>query len=197
MISEAHYALVAMPRRLQLQPSSDPLETIRSPAARPDGARVATATGVRSCGFSLVEVVVATAILLVSVASLAQLFVASEEANGLARVTSMGTLLAQSKMEELRGAPGGLTPSPNDALLVNIAGYVDFLDANGTVLNAASDTPSAQTVYVRRWSIGSLPLRPSEILLQVLVTRRSTATGSRMRGDVRLVSLRAPAREGS
>jgi Tfp pilus assembly protein PilV len=152
---------------------------------------------VRSAGFSLVEVVVATAIVVTGVASLAQLFVVAEEANAMAGTTSMSALLAQSKMEELRGAPGRLTPSPNEALLVNIAGCVDFLDANGTVLSASTDTPSAQTVYVRRWSIGSLPTRPSEIVLQVLVTRRSTPNGSRMRGDVRLVSLRAPAREGS
>ena len=64
----------------------------------------------------------------------------------------------------------GLNPSPANSLDQNTAGFVDFLDANGTWVGTGT-TPPAGAVYVRRWSIEPLPTNPNNTLvIQVLVT---------------------------
>src|SRR5215207_3722562 len=137
-------------------------------------------------GFSLVEVLLATTLLTVAIASLAQLFVISTRANTSARLTTFTTVLAQQKMEQLRsltwgfdslGLPltdtstditsaiespsggRGLTPSPAGALGENTDGYHDFLDVNGQSLGGGT-TPPANAIYVRRWTVEPLPTNP-------------------------------------
>ena len=149
-------------------------------------------------GFSLVEVLLATTLLTVAIASLAQLFAISTRANTNARLATFTTVLAQQKMEQLRsltwgfdsqGLPltdtstnitaaveaptggKGLTPSPVGALGENTDGYCDFLDRNGQSLGGGT-TPPANAIYVRRWSVEPLPTNPNNTLvLQVLVAR--------------------------
>jgi len=149
-------------------------------------------------GFSLVEVLLATTLLTVAIASLAQLFAISTRANTNARLTTFTTVLAQQKMEQLRsltwgfdsqGLPltdtstnitaaveaptggKGLTPSPVGALGENTDGYCDFLDGNGQSLGGGT-TPPANAIYVRRWTVEPLPTNPNNTLvLQVLVAR--------------------------
>src|SRR5258708_7912984 len=58
-------------------------------------------------GFSLLEVLIATSILVVGVASLAQLFTLSTRTNASARTTTFAAVLAQQKMEQLRGLTWG------------------------------------------------------------------------------------------
>jgi prepilin-type N-terminal cleavage/methylation domain-containing protein len=151
-------------------------------------------------GFSLLEVIVATSLLTVAVASLAQLFVISVHANASARATTYASVLAQEKMEQLRGLTWGfdslglpqtdtttdvsveperalegrgLSPSPTGAgtLGVNSDGYCDFLDGSGRWLAGGATAP-AGTMFVRRWSVEPLPTNPNNtIVLQVLVMR--------------------------
>jgi prepilin-type N-terminal cleavage/methylation domain-containing protein len=149
-------------------------------------------------GFSILEVLMATTVLTVGLAALAQLFAISTRANFNAKVTTVASVLAQQKMEQLRGltwgydalglplsdfstnvtvvpeAPSGgkgLTPSPADSLEKNIDGYCDFLDRYSTSLGGG-DTPPAGTAFVRRWSIEPLPINPNNtLILQVLVTQ--------------------------
>lgn len=148
-------------------------------------------------GFSLIEVLIATTILTVGVAALAQLATIAARANLSARTTTSAALLAQEKMEQLRGltwgldalgtavsdlttdiaampiAPTGgvgLTPSPSDALARNTPGYCDFIDAGGRSLGGGPVAPGT-TAYIRRWSIEPMPAFPdSTLILQVLVT---------------------------
>jgi prepilin-type N-terminal cleavage/methylation domain-containing protein len=150
-----------------------------------------------SRGFSLLEVLVAITIMVTGVASLAQLFVLSAKNNTGARATTMATLLAAQKMEQLRaltwsfdrfGTPlgdtttdtatvpesaaggTGLSPSRAGTLSANAVGYVDYLDANGNSLGGQWTTAPGQAAFVRRWSIDSLPDDPNDTLvLQVLV----------------------------
>jgi len=152
-------------------------------------------------GFSLLEVLVATTLLTVSLAALAQLFAIATRANSSARATTYATVLAQQKMEQLRsltwgfdtlGLPltdtstditvvperetggNGLSPSPANTLGQNIEGYVDYLDTFGRALGGGPMPPEG-TVYIRRWSVEPLPTNPGNtIVLQVLVTRRRT-----------------------
>ena len=141
---------------------------------------------------------VATTILTVALSALAQLFVISTKANTSAKTTTFATVLAQQKMEQLRGltwgfdilglplsdtttditvipevAAGGkgLSPSPANTLGANTTGYCDFLDKFGNSLGGGTTPPDA-TTYIRRWSVEPLPTNPNNTLvLQVLVTR--------------------------
>ena len=149
-------------------------------------------------GFSLVEVIVSMAILTTVSLGVAQLFAASTNANRVAHDRTTTMVMAEQKMEQLRsldwgfdlqgqGLPvtdtttnlavyphrdngSGLNPSPNDTLLKNTAGFVDYLDANGAWVGTG-DEPTAGAAYIRRWAIIPLPTNPNNTLvLQVLVT---------------------------
>ena len=150
----------------------------------------------RSRGFSLIEVLAATTIMVVAVTALARLFVMSTRANYNAKTTTFATVLAVQKMEQLRGLAWGfdtlglpisdtttdtsvvpesstggtgLTPSPSGSLQQKTSGYCDFLDANGRSLGGGT-TPPAAAAFIRRWSIEPLPTNPSNtIVIQVLV----------------------------
>ncbi len=148
-------------------------------------------------GFSLLEVLVAMAILTSGVTALAQLATISTRANVSARTTTSAALLAQAKMEQLRSlawgldadgipvsdltsdiaaAPNtptggvGLSASPPDALVRNDSGYYDFVDSRGRSLGGGA-TPPAAAAYVRRWSIEPMPGFLDSLILQVRVTR--------------------------
>ena len=151
-------------------------------------------------GFSLIEVMVAATLLAVALTSLAQLFAVSTRSNNIARNGTFTQILADQKMEQLRGliwgfdvlglpvsdtttdtatspmnlAGGkGLSPSPSNTLQANTDGYVDYLDSNGNVLGDGGTVIPDNTAYIRRWLIEPLPTNPNNTLvLQVLVTRR-------------------------
>ena len=171
----------------------------RRVAGTPEGAPSVRAAGAR--GFSLLEVLFATTLLIVGVAGLAQLFALSTRTNSSARATTFASVLAQQKMEQLRGLTWGfdnlglpltdtstnissspesptggtgLTPSPAGTLGSNTPGYVDYLDGTGKTLGTGSNPPNG-AVFIRRWSIEPLPTNPNNTLvLQVLVTRNRT-----------------------
>ncbi|HSC30001.1 MAG TPA: prepilin-type N-terminal cleavage/methylation domain-containing protein [Vicinamibacterales bacterium] len=179
-----------------------------------------------SHGFSLVEVVVAMGLLTAVSLGVAQLFAVSTRANVVARGQTSTTVLAEQKMEQIRSLtwgfdldgmglpvsdtssnlavypPGkngsGLNPSPTDSLERNVAGFVDFLDANGAWVGTGAVPPPA-AVFIRRWSILPLPTNPNNTLvIQVLVTsianehRRSQTSEGRFRmpGDALLISVK-------
>ena len=158
----------------------------------------AAAWGWRSeAGFSLVETIVATGLLAGAVAALGQMFAISVADNTSARTGTFAAVLAEQKMEQLRGltwgfdilglplsdmstdlaqpvqAPDGgrgLQPSPTDSLRRNVDGYVDYLDQFGRIIGGGSTVPD-RAVYIRRWSVEPLPTNPNNTLvLQVLVT---------------------------
>jgi hypothetical protein len=166
-------------------------------------------------GCSLLEVLVATTIVVVGVMALAQLFALATHANLHAKQTTFTAILAQQKMEQLRGlawsidplgvpvsdlstdtravpeaASGGtgLSPSPPGALARNLEGYCDFVDGKGQLLGGGT-TPPPGAVYVRRWSIEPVPSNPANTLvLQVLVTR----TRNPRAADAATVAARLP-----
>jgi prepilin-type N-terminal cleavage/methylation domain-containing protein len=133
----------------------------------------------KASGFSLVEVLVATAVVTVGVASLAQLIVLSARANRLAATTSVTLLLAEQKMEELLGDPADSTNE----------GHVDYLGASGvslaTPISVPSGTPPPGTAYVCRWSIAPLPDSPGASIVQVWVAPWPDTSG-----QTRLISVK-------
>jgi prepilin-type N-terminal cleavage/methylation domain-containing protein len=137
----------------------------------------------KAAGFSLIEVLVATAVVAVGVASLAHLIVVSAHANRTATMTSATLLLAEQKMEELLSErmPGDSGDPVNQS-------HVDYLDPSGASLGIPSitmPTPPPGTSYICRWSILSLPDRPTAIVIQVLVIPWPQAAG-----QTRLVSVK-------
>jgi prepilin-type N-terminal cleavage/methylation domain-containing protein len=151
-----------------------------------------------SRGFSLIEVMIAMGLLTTVSLGVAQVFAMSTRVNLVARGQTSATALAEQKLEQLRGltwgfdleglglpltdtttnlamAPPtstgfGLNPSPTDSLEQNTAGYVDYLDLNGTWVGTGA-TPPGNATYIRRWSIQPLPTNPNNtIVLQVMVT---------------------------
>jgi type II secretory pathway pseudopilin PulG len=150
-------------------------------------------------GFSLLETVVAAGLLAGALAVLGQLFAISVANNNSARSGSYATVLAEQKMEQLRGLAWGfdtlglpttdstsdtaaavetptggtgLSASPGGTLTGNRPGYVDYVDQFGNILGGGETMP-AGAVYIRRWSVDPLPTNPNTLLLQVLVTKHS------------------------
>lgn len=151
-------------------------------------------------GFTLIEVMIAMAILTAVSLGVAQMFAVAINTNLTAKGQTSTAILAAEKMEQLRGLTWGfdteselglplsdtttdlstyppsptggrgLNPSPPDTLRGNVQGYCDFLDANGRSLGNGT-SPPLHTHYVRRWSIEPLPTNPNNtLILQVLVT---------------------------
>ena len=116
-------------------------------------------------GFSLIEVMVASAILGCAVLSVAQLVATATAATADARRVSEATLLAWQKLDELRslafafddaGLPvtdPDLSPSPAETLTNDIDGYVERLDNQ----------------YRRRWAIAPAAGNPDLLILRVRV----------------------------
>lgn len=164
-------------------------------------------------GFSLVETLVATGLLAGAVAVLGQMFAISMAENTSARTGTFAAVLAEQKMEQLRGltwgfdiiglpltdtasnvalpiqaATGGpgLSPSPSNSLRSNVSGYVDYVDQFGRIIGGGTTVP-ARAVYIRRWSVEPLPTNPNNtVILQVVVTRsRDRGTADSLEGSTR------------
>ena len=117
-------------------------------------------------GCSLLEVLVATSVVVVAVAALAQLSGVAVHTNARARSTTFAVLIAEEKMEALvatfaaQDALGATLPaSPAGALERDTPGYCDYVEQNGAT-------------YLRRWSIDPLPASPDAArVLQVVAIR--------------------------
>ena len=170
-------------------------------------------------GFSLAEVVLAMGLMTGAIVALANLFAISQRANQSSKKTTFAALLAEQKMEQLRGltwgfdtiglplsdtatdttvvpqvATGGmgLRPSPALTLLQNTANYVDYLDKYGVSLGGGSNPPTG-TSYIRRWSVEPLPTNPNNtLILQVVVTpnRNANLRGIRKPDEARILSVK-------
>jgi prepilin-type N-terminal cleavage/methylation domain-containing protein len=97
-------------------------------------------------GFTLVEVLVSTVIMLVGLVAVAQLLAASVQTHKLGRLTSEASRLSTVKLEELvksnmaTSAAVQITPAGPDSLANNVPNYFDVV--NG---------------YTRRWRITAGP----------------------------------------
>jgi prepilin-type N-terminal cleavage/methylation domain-containing protein len=133
-------------------------------------------------GFTLIEVLVAMALLAVAGAALAALM----EISGLgvrdARIDTVETFAAQSKMAELRADPATFA---GGSLSASVAGYSDFVTNDGLFAGAGAPAPRS-AAYQRRWSVAPAPLDPANTLLLQVVATRVDTPGAR---DVHLISL--------
>jgi prepilin-type N-terminal cleavage/methylation domain-containing protein len=153
-------------------------------------------------GFSLLEVLVATSLVLVALTGLAPLVAFAIQANARARSSTFAVLLAQQKMEELVAAlseeeahGAGPNVSPAGALDRNTPGYCDYLNRNGQPLGGGT-TPPAGAAYLRRWSVDALPMYPDSARVLHVVATRSRGTAdlaadvTRLPDTARLIAVR-------
>jgi prepilin-type N-terminal cleavage/methylation domain-containing protein len=156
----------------------------------------------RRRGFTLIEVVVALGVLAGAIVAIAHVTLVAGRAADGSRDTTLATLLAVEKIEQLRSLSHGLAPdgtavddfqsdvsesppaptggpglaaSPPGTLTTDTAGYVDYLDAEGRWV-AGGNAPPGRAVFARRWSIEAAPASaPSTLMLRVSVARRPPA----------------------
>lgn len=127
-------------------------------------------------GFSLIEALIASALLAGAIATLAQLVMRSAEQTMRAEHATVAAVLAQAKLEELRAltfrfdANGvrvedpALAPSAADSLSADSPPHVEALDRFGQTV-----APDEVPVYIRRWSIAAAPLDPDTLVLAACV----------------------------
>lgn len=136
-------------------------------------------------GFSLLEVLIASALLASALVGLAHLAALGVRQTQRASTDVSALALAQSKLEALKSVPwtydaGGapvsdpaLSASPPGALTADSVGYFDLLDRFGRSVPSA-DGPSV--VYRRRWAVAPVdPLSADTLALRVCVWARGGA----------------------
>ena len=172
----------------------------------------------RQRGFTLIEVLVAMAILLIAALSAMQLVAMALRTMAEARLYGVAANLASARLEQLRAlrfdfdvsgmrhtdlstdvaadpptwGGRGLAPSGAGALAANTAGYVDFLDGRGRWVGTGTVAP-AGAVLVRRWAIEPLDGAGDLLAVQVLVRPvlgDSGAAGRRTALEARFATLR-------
>jgi hypothetical protein len=145
-------------------------------------------------GVSLLEALVASALVITVTSSVAQLIVWSRRAAWSAGIETTAVRLAALKLEQLRGLPwhvdaagtlvsddttnlsteppaangGGLQPSPAGTLDRNTPGFMDYVGADGRWRGSGGRAP-AGAAFVRRWSVVPLESDAAHSLILTVV----------------------------
>src|SRR5688572_23846109 len=148
-------------------------------------------------GFTLVETLVATGVLVTAVAGLAQLFALSVRFTRDSAQHGAALVAAQDKLESLRAlrfsyddtgaalTDPRLQPSPPSSLAEDVAGYVDWLDDAG---NLAIESGAS---YARRWRITAIAADdPAAIAIDVCVFRMPVGNRDPAHADSCLATAR-------
>ena len=166
----------------------------------------------RDDGFTLLELLVALAMIAVLAGATASVMAVAGRSLVRSRLDTTAVMLAHRRLEQLRALswgfgsahaprlgvdletglsgrdpmPGGtgLGAAPSDALDVNTPGFVDHLDAAGRWIAAGTAVPSGAR-FTRRWTVQHVTGFPDIVILQVRVVDRRAEVR-----DVQLSSLR-------
>ncbi len=107
-------------------------------------------------GFTLVEVLVATALFSSGLVAVAQLTVLVSRSNVASRDTSASSLFSSQKLNELSTDElASIVLSSPDAWMREASATTEYLDSAGTVVPAVG-SPPGNAVYIRRWSVTPL-----------------------------------------
>jgi len=167
-------------------------------------------------GSTVLEVVVALAILAGVLVSLPGVLLQAARATTIARRTVVASIAAADKLEQLRGLAwgfdangtriedeesdaarspvspsggAGLAPSPAGSLEADMPGFVDYLGADGEWVASAG---AAGAPLVRRWAVVPAPAVPAETLvLEVRVFAVTGADGRGLTETARLTTLKS------
>jgi prepilin-type N-terminal cleavage/methylation domain-containing protein len=171
-----------------------------------DSARMVSNPSNRSAnGFTLIEVLIAVALLISISVGIAQLFAIGLASGRASRERTVAAILAASKLEQLRAQAwsyerGSLVPrtdrttnssvdphtddgpglqdSPPVTLDGNVAPYVDYLDARARWAGNGAKPPG-NAVFVRRWAVRRLPDDPDRSLALVVFVTTVTRAARR------------------
>jgi prepilin-type N-terminal cleavage/methylation domain-containing protein len=134
-------------------------------------------------GFTLVEVLIALAVVVGVIIGAAQLAATAIRTNLRAATMTTTVMLAQNKLEEILGDLAGASiASPPGTLDSDVGGWSDVVDQSGRVFAPSS---ASDRDYVRRWAIEPLAASGT-VVVQVVVLRR----------DVRVAMVGARAATG-
>lgn len=130
-------------------------------------------------GFTLLETIVATGVLVTALAGVAHLFILSTHLTRQANTAGAALVAAQDKIETLVAAPfdydssgaavtdPALQPSPASSLDEDVDPFVDWIDRSG-----APSESSDGAVFVRRWRVTSISDgAPESVAIEVCVFR--------------------------
>jgi prepilin-type N-terminal cleavage/methylation domain-containing protein len=135
----------------------------------------------RASGFTLLEVLAATALLGGVLSGIAHLFLLTGRATLASRDMSYASVLASQKLNELATSDlVSMAPTSPDAWMRSTTGHVEYLDSAGGVLSAGG-APPGDALFIRRWSVTPLAGDASGgVLFQVSAGRlhRNPAGGS-------------------
>jgi prepilin-type N-terminal cleavage/methylation domain-containing protein len=161
-----------------------------------------------AAGFTLVEVLIALALLTTVSIAVARLFAVAATAGAAARDQTSTVILASAKLEQLRSltwaydpsasspiprsdttanlsvdppddSGPGLMASPAGTLTSSMPPFVDYLDLQGRWVGNGTAPPSG-AVFIRRWSVQPLPQDPYRTLI---LTVRVTTVAAEARRD--------------
>ena len=166
-------------------------------------------------GFSLIEVLIALALLVVAVLGVLQLVALALSTTNSARVQTLTVALASARLEQLRAltfdvddtgsattdldtnlstatpGPGGSGLAPGGALDSSVGGFVDHLDRVGQWVGNSTTVP-ADAVYTRRWAVTASSLAADVLVLEVAVFPVVSPIGGASRvapGSTRVATL--------
>ena len=141
-----------------------------------------------SQGFSLLEALVAAALLAVGIGSLAQLVMAASRTQRVAGEITLAALLAADRVEAIASL---ITPPVGGAVERNVDGFCEKFDAGGRLLGACTGSGTG-AAFTCRWSITAPADVPGLLLVHVRVVpgaHHETPPGERAPGEVKLVTL--------
>ena len=131
----------------------------------------------RARGFTLIEAVIAVALVTAILTGVAQLMAVAAAANARSRAMTLATIAAGEWIERLLALPfddGALVPSPGDTLSRDVDGYSDVLP-NGDA---------------RRWSIEPLPSYTGTAIVVRVVVSNPAGNQGRSGNEVRLMAIK-------
>jgi hypothetical protein len=129
-------------------------------------------------GTTLVEAIVAIAVLAGAVVALAGLSHLAVRVATLARERSIAAIYSLQKMEALGRDVRTLATSAGESLESDVPGFIEYLDRNGAV------TTGEGGAFVRRWSVRPLPADARLLAIQVDVAPCRRMPGASLCGDV-------------
>jgi prepilin-type N-terminal cleavage/methylation domain-containing protein len=141
----------------------------------------------RPSGFSLIEVLVAMAILMTAVGALTQVCLLAGVTGVRARQTTLLALAARQQLEQLRAQrwdADELQPSSPDTVSHDTRGYVEYLDESLRSLGGGPPAPEGAAISCR-WSVVPLDRSPGPTVV-IHVAAVSVNGG----GAVHLASIR-------
>ena len=148
-------------------------------------------------GFTLVETLVATSILITALAGIAQLFVLGMHLTRGASASGGALIAAQQKLEGLRALAftyddGGtavtaaeLATSPATSLDEDIDGNVDWVDDDAQ----SSDRPEG-AAFVRRWRVSSIDGSADALAIEVCVFKPPPTAAGHLSAEACLSAIR-------